>query len=264
MRRLMADNFGVTVGVCTYAAIKTRAVMSHFALEKCPNPKIMVRYQDGDALIGRSRSLIANRFLKDTSDELLMFLDEDVVISTEDATKLMWEAHTLKLPIVGAAYCTKSKDNPGLAIRPLADTDKIEFGKNGAIVEMRSISTGCMVIRREVFHAMITSEKIKYCKHRDRGYYPFFQDVQKEIDGTWEHLSEDWFFTEIARELGFKIYCDTTIKLGHIGAYEYTFDDILETRNGQRKKYDSVTFNLGNRKEPDFSVSDLTGTRPKG
>lgn len=238
------SDFAVTIGVCTYSQVKTRAVMSHFALEACPNPKIQVRYQDGDALIGRSRSILANNFLNKTKDDLLMFLDEDIVISAYDATKLMFEAINLNLPIVGAAYCTKSKENPGLAVRPMG-SGKIEFGKNGKIYEMRSISTGCMVIKREVFEKIIESEKVHFCKHGGKGYYPFFQDKEMFIEGQWEHVSEDWFFTEIARELGFKIWCDTTIKLGHIGQYEYTFDDILEVKNGQRKKYDSAVFNVG-------------------
>lgn len=99
---------------------------------------------------------------------------------------------------------------------------------------------------------MIESEKIHFCKHGDKGYYPFFQDKEMLIDGQWEHISEDWFFTEIARELGFKVWVDTRVKLGHLGEYEFNWDDILETNNGHRKSYDSVNFKIGNSKEEDL------------
>ena len=34
-------------------------------------------------------------------------------------------------------------------------------------------------------------------------------------------MSNDWFFCEKARELGYEVWCDPTIKLGHIGDYDY-------------------------------------------
>ena len=311
------NTFSVTVGCCTYKSVMTRAVYSHFALEKCPDPKITVRYQDGDALIGRSRSILTTNWLEKTTDELFMFLDEDIIISTEDATKLMWEAYQLKLPIVGAAYVTKSKENPGFAVKPLGFT-KLDFGTKGQIYPMEYISTGCMVIRREVFEAMVKSEKIHACKGASGKYYPFFQDKQmfivpqqmfekqtrikalmvncarwitceltkeeifilaenynkkycspeltvKEVfeilesliaSGEWEHLSEDWFFCKLARELGFTVHCDTTIKLGHIGFYEYDWNDVLDVKSGRRIKADAPTFHMnGGLKE------DIQGTK---
>lgn len=209
----------------------------------CPNPKVTVRVLDGDALISRSRSRAATFFLKQTEDDLLMFIDDDVVISTVDATKLMWEAHQLKLSIVGAAYVTKTKVKPGFAIRPLG-SDTLEFGTNGKIHEVRSISTGCMVIRREVLNRLVNENIAPLCKHGTAAYHPFFQHEKMMIDGTWEDISEDWYFCEKARKVGYKVYCDTTIKLGHIGPYEYTWDDIIEVKQGLRKTYDSHTFNV--------------------
>lgn len=173
-----------------------------------------------------------------------MFIDDDIVISAFDATKLMQEAHQLNLPIVGAAYVTKSKKNPGFAIRPLGD-GKVAFGKDGKIYEMRSISTGCMVIRREVLEKFVSEGIAPLCRHGSTGYHPFFQHEKMVIDGVWEDVSEDWYFCEKARKLGFTVHCDTTIRLGHIGAYEYTWDDVIETKNGSRKTYDQHVFNVG-------------------
>ncbi|KKM80817.1 hypothetical protein LCGC14_1335930, partial [marine sediment metagenome] len=40
-----------------------------------------------------------------------------------------------------------------------------------------------------------------------------------------EYVSEDWAFDQRARELGYSIWADPTIKLGHMGNYVYTLKD---------------------------------------
>lgn len=237
------SGFSVTVAVCAHRQIQAQTYENLRALENCPDPKVTVRLVDGDALISRSRSRAATHFLKTTKDDLLMFIDDDIVISPFDATKLMQEAHQLNLPIVGAAYVTKSKTNPGFAIRPLGK-QALEFGTNGKLYEMRSISTGCMVIRREVLNKFINEGIAPLCKHGTTGYHPFFQHQKMMIDDVWEDVSEDWYFCEKARKLGYKVWCDTTIKLGHIGPYEFTWDDMVDVRAGLRKTYASHTFNV--------------------
>lgn len=237
------SDFSVTVAVCAHRDIKAAVWERLWALGNCPNPKVTIRILDGDALISRSRSRAATFFLEKTQDDILMFIDDDVVIDTLDATKLMHEAWQLKLPIVGAAYVTKSKGNPGFAIRPLTNNE-IEFGANGKIHEMRSISTGCMVIRREVLRKFVNENIAPKCVHGGSYYYPFFQHEKMVIDGQWEDVSEDWYFCEKARKLGYSVHCDTTIKLGHIGPYEYTWDDIIEVKNKTRIKHENPIFNI--------------------
>lgn len=238
------STFSVTAAVCSFREVKSQVLPTLFSLRDCPDPKIEIKIQDGDALISRSRSLVAKYFLEKTNNDILMFLDDDVKISPFDATKLMQEAYQLKLPIVGAAYVTKSKKKPGFAIRPLEE-GKLRFGKDGVLTQMRHISTGCICIRREVFVEMVKSKKIPLCKHGHIEYHPFFQHRQMVIDGVYEDMSEDWFFCEMARNLGFEVWLDTTIKLGHIGNYEYNWDDIVEVKNSERKNYDAVDVNVG-------------------
>ncbi len=238
------SGFSVTVAVCAHREIQAKTFDNLRMLGNCPDPKINVRVLDGDALISRSRSRAASHFLKTTEDELLMFIDDDIVISPFDATKLMQEAHSLALPIVGAAYVTKSKTKSGFAIRPV-NSGQMSFGKKGKLYEVQSISTGCMVIRREVLDELINKNVTPLCRHGDTAYYPFFQHQKMIIGDVWEDMSEDWYFCEMARKIGFSVWCDTTIKLGHIGPYEFNWDDVIEVKLGLRKTYDEHDFNIG-------------------
>ncbi len=54
---------------------------------------------------------------------------------------------------------------------------------------------------------------------------PFFQPMLKpEPEGHW-YLGEDFAFCERARQCGFQIMADTSIRLRHYGTYGYTWED---------------------------------------
>ncbi len=46
-----------------------------------------------------------------------------------------------------------------------------------------------------------------------------------------EYVSEDFSFCEKARQIGYKIYAEPSIKLGHQGTYFYTLDDYYKVVN---------------------------------
>ena len=222
--------FSVKIGICAHRGIKLSVFQQLWEICKCPGIDISILPMDGDALISRSRSLVATYFLDKCKEDLLMFIDDDVTITPFDATKLMYLAYEKGLDIVGAGYVTKSKKNPGFAVRPLSMDGKMRFGKHGNLYSMRDVSTGCMVINRKVFKEMVETKAVHDCVHGEKRYYPFFQHREVEVNGVWEDMSEDWFFCHQARSLGFKIWMDSTIKLGHIGDYEYDWDNVAFKR----------------------------------
>lgn len=237
------SEFSVKVGVCAHRGLKLSVFKSLWELCKCPGIKISILPMDGDALISRSRSIVATHFLEKCTEDLLMFIDDDVVITPFDATKIMYLAHEKKLDIVGAAYVTKSKRNPGFAVMPLFNDGNMRFGKHGGLYEMKYISTGCMCISRHVFEKMVETKAIHDCVHQQQRYYPFFQHREMEIDGIWEDMSEDWFFCEQAKRLGFKIWLDSTIRLSHIGDYEYDWDNVAYRH--EQKSTDDLNAHVG-------------------
>ena len=235
----MIEPFKVTLAVCTHRDIKIRAHATLWALKECPNIKVNVIIQEGDALISRSRNKVATHFLKNTQDEMLCFLDDDIEISAFDYTMMMHEVHTNKYPILGAPYALKNSEKSGFAVYPIEEKGTLEFGKSGKIMPVKRVSTGCMIIRREVFEKMIRKEAVHFCE--DSGNYAFFQHREGVVDGKWKELSEDWFFCKNALDMGFQVFLDTRPKLNHFGQFPYNWDWVA--LNGQYKKLDDVKLN---------------------
>lgn len=183
--------FSVKVGVCAHRDIKVATHGKLWALRECPNIDISPIIQDGDALICRSRNRVATHFLKNTDAEFLFFLDDDIVIGTLEATTMMAEAYHNNYEILGAAYPIKSQTKPTMAIMTKDKQGSIQFGKNGSIISVDCVSTGCMLIHRSVLEKMVLQGAVHFCK---QGYYTFFQHREALIGNEWDDMSEDWFF----------------------------------------------------------------------
>jgi hypothetical protein len=195
-------------------------------LKGCQDPKIRVFALEGDALIGRSRSRAATKFYLEKKHDLLMFIDDDIVSSTLDITKLLWSCWKLQPAIVCGAYPLKDMNKKTFAIYTKG-YEKMVFGEGGMLYEIDYGSTGFMAIHGGIFSAMVLQKVVNYCASAEgESLYPFFNsnEIQRE-DGSWIYLSEDWHFCHLAKKLGFKVYVDSTIKLGHIGSYIYTWGD---------------------------------------
>ena len=233
----MPDTFGVSVGVCVHRNITMGAWKTLWSLAKCPNPKVNPLIQEGDALISRSRNKVATHFLQNTQDEMLMFLDDDIEISSIDATRMLWEVHTNRWPILGGLYALKDPEKGGFAFKAKDFEGEFEVGDQGSVIPAKSVSSGCMIIRREVFEKMVKSEKAHWCK---QGYYTFFQHREMLVDGEWDDMSEDWYFTQVARDLGFGVFIDTRPKTKHFGPFPYSWDFVSLMSNGGIPKRDTM------------------------
>ncbi len=63
-------------------------------------------------------------------------------------------------------------------------------------------------------------------------FMPMILPVKPQSPGSDEnrtdthlYLAEDFAFSHRARSAGFKIFADTTIRLGHLGSYGYSWED---------------------------------------
>lgn len=189
--------------------------------------------------LDKSRSYLATKALSDGYDEL-MWIDSDMVFNPDEIEVL--RAHDL--PMVCGLYPMKSKTG-GLASKLLGSCKTLTFGPEGGLTEIRYAATGFLYTKREVYTRIKDKFNLPICTGDDYGdIVPYFYPMIAYDGSSYSYMGEDISFCERARQCGYKIYADTTIRLAHIGKYRYSWEDIPGERPRAR------TF------EVDFSEAD--------
>jgi hypothetical protein len=118
------------------------------------------------------------------------------------------------------------KGDRSLSCHVLSGTEKLVFGQDGGIHEIRHAATGFLCVKAEVYERMQVKLKLPVCNRQfGRPLVPYFQPlVMRDGDEHW-YLAEDYAFSERARQCGFKIHADTTIRLFQYGSYGYSWED---------------------------------------
>jgi len=96
------------------------------------------------------------------------------------------------LDVVGAWYPKKTPTKEGTPI-VLINGKREALNPDGEIHEVYTIPMGCTLFKTEIFR------KIRF---------PWFV--------TTSNLTQDSFFSQLARDAGYKLYCDTSIRCKHI------------------------------------------------
>jgi hypothetical protein len=173
--------------------------------------------------VNRARNSCAAKFLSGDCTHL-MFVDADIRFNPADVVKLV--SHNLN--IVGGIY-------PQKVLPPKMVVNALKNGKSeGDLVEVGTIGTGFMLIKRQVFERMIEAgatpyvDQIGLSEQENANQYDFFQCT---IDSQGRYLTEDWSFCRRWRELGGKIWADTSIGLEHVGTHRFQ-PDMGALKNG--------------------------------
>lgn len=154
------------------------------------------------SLITQGRNLAVEAALE-AKAEWLLFLDSDMVFPADTLSRLL--AHGQ--PIVGATYPRKGWPLHFIGTRldgaPFSPADE-------GLVAAARMPAGCLLIQASVF---------------DRMKRPYFRCGYDEANGSI--LSEDFWFSELVRGLGFPLWCDMTLsrQLGHLGIHRFYLKD---------------------------------------
>lgn len=224
-----------TIVICTWREIDGYLVSSILGLKDHPTVHFKVGIKQGDALVGRARSVAATEFLKDPSlGEVLLLIDSDIVFKTEDAVRIVRDCVKVK-SVVGGFYPIKDDKRPRPALRLIPNT-VIDFrSPPDETIEVIYASTGFMAIHREALAALAST--LPLCANGTvdgvmQYVYPFFPSgayLHKKgtsyVEG-WEFLSEDWYCGQQFRDIGLKIYANPYIMLEHRGVKVYNMSDI--------------------------------------
>ena len=209
--------------------------------------KLTFKLLGNDSLVPRARNLIVSQFLDDPSATHLIFIDADIGFPAEQVFALLDSG----LDVAGAVYPMKKLDwkliaetarsghgnLPAAALSYIVDlVDPEHLSYQGRFLEVKTIGTGFLMIRRQVF--LDIGER--YPELRFNGAelgandalasgncYNFFECL---IDPeTRVYLSEDYGFCRRWRGMGGKIWADAGSRLTHVGGvpFEGNLPDLL-------------------------------------
>lgn len=200
-----------------------------------------------ESLITRARNYIASAFMNSDCTHL-MFIDSDIGFSPQDVLALLHLSHQKDSPydIIGGPYPKKTISwekvkaavDKGAAdtdpnelsnyvgdyvFNPKAGTERIPLGEPCEVLE---IGTGFMMIRRNTF-VKFQEAYPQYWYRPDHirtaefdGSKKIMQFFQAEIDPKSErYLSEDYWFTQKAQEIGLRTWLCPWMSMTHMGSY---------------------------------------------
>lgn len=182
-----------------------------------------VRFLRGSSQVDLARSTMACQALEDGFTET-MWIDADTAFDPDDVDRL--RAHDL--PIVAGLYLQKTQHRPrfvGKFVNP-----NVTFGINGGLLEMVYVGMGFTLIRAEVYRKVAKSLSVCDGGYGGKKVIPYFQPMLANEDilsheGQLTYLSEDYSFCYRAAAAGYEIKADTSVKVGHVGKYVYSWDD---------------------------------------
>ena len=219
------------LGLPVYGGYDPHFVTGLLSLVRRPPCEMRVAPCIGDSLVARARNRLAAEFLRSDCTHLL-FLDTDLIFSVEHVARLVGHGE----PLVAGIYPKKQRELAWV----LNALDEGSPGPDERGLEpVKYAGTGCLLIAREVLVAMIA-------RWPDLVYRP--DELPDEVPddapearawdffscGVWEcprtgrrrYLSEDWYFCQRARDLGYEILADTQVILKHVGQFIFPFDKI--------------------------------------
>lgn len=190
--------------------------MLHFTQEnKIP---CMMSNLAGDSAVGRARNMITRKFLDSDCDKLL-FIDSDLTFSAQHVERLF----NHNLDIVAGLYPKKQQGPVQWVINTLDTPGEVLPDK---LYEVKYVGTGFLMIDRSVFEKMVKGfgSEIAYISdadHKTVEWDFWHMGVYEYPDGYRRWLSEDWWFCQMARDLGIKIWADGHVILKHTGMVQY-------------------------------------------
>lgn len=207
-----------------------------------------------DSLVPRARNRAAAAFLRSDRDYIL-FIDGDIVFDPSHIDGLMESDD----PILAGLYCKKSRE-----VEPCLNTIP-ELGNQpvGGLIEIARAGTGFLRIARHVLEAMKERDvpsssspagdvssvlRPLSSSSTDWRFAPHY--INHGID-EWdffptgvknrEYLSEDWYFCDRARALGFKVMLDSRIQAKHEGITFYPTEEAIERRLAAERQLASAS-----------------------
>ena len=172
--------------------------------------------------------------------DYFMWIDSDMQFPAYGVKRLI-EADK---DVVGGVYFRKDSPHDPLIFDQRDDggfITKYEWPPD-KLFQVKGMGTGFMLIKKKVLDAFtkeVVDECCPECHHKiigkafDLGFNPV----------TGKEMGEDLAFCKRVGKLGFEIWADPTIPLGHLGKKSYGLDDFQEMQKFKRWTKGTYTYN---------------------
>lgn len=203
----MVQDPKLVVGVCSGGTIRVETVASlysnliNLAQQNIP-PNLLFQ-------VGGYKDINCNVLVEDARKQgmtHIMFIDTDMIFPEDGISRLL--SHNKD--IVGGNYNVRldptSGEFSGPTVKMLVDGKPVSMLAEGFPTELfkcYALPLGFMLVKLPVFDKMLR---------------PYFET---HVDNNNKHTTEDIDFCQKANEAGFELWCDPTIRIGHIGSYTY-------------------------------------------
>ena len=209
--------------------------------KECILNKIKITFQlMKSSLVTQGRNLCASAFMNSDA-EYMLFIDSDVEFTTRSVMRLMKSPHDVSLIPYPIKQKTDAKFRKDFETRPDDDINTmghlfpIEIPNTKDIrpvdgyIEVIKGPTGMMMIKKSVFDKLKEHYKELVIKQKtlmngeliDRpNYYNFFDTYWSPSKKTY--MGEDFYFCQLWRAIGGKIFALCDEEISHIGEYKYT------------------------------------------
>jgi len=228
----------VGIGICSYGEQVHASYMVSFIrdLISFKTPFTVLPYT-ADSLVQRGRNTIANICMSHPNLTHLLFVDADISFSAGAIQKLI----DADKDIIGGGYPIKQMyperlkealdkgcDHKNVLYYGTRNVVQIKPGTTIRVtnlnepVEVDFLGTGFILIKREVLEKMREAlPEMQYNNPEPKGRYTAYFHCTIEHE---TYLSEDYYFTNKAKELGFKVWLHPGVFLVHHGQFRYQGD----------------------------------------
>ena len=206
------------------------------SLRKLESDGILVYRKYGFSAIDQGRCVMAQQAI-DQDYEHIFWIDSDVGFNPSDVYRIINTSIREKLPFITATYSVKGW--PALTTKFHDKIDEVILGEGGNLYEIEYGATGFMYTHVSVYDDIKDRYKLTPVNIWGGQYkvHAWFLPMIIEDD----YVGEDFAFCYRSRMSGITIYCDTTIRLSHIGKYSYSWEFLNEQIKSEVK---SINFKV--------------------
>ena len=207
--------------------------------------------RESGALIPLSRNRGAEKSV-DANAKFLLFIDSDMVFEDDSLIRLIKQDRDI---ISGLAVSRAAPFTPVAKMRKPNGDYEVKSGLDeGRLLEVDGVGAAFLLVKTHVFKALPQpyfaipainqrqdyEQLIREVESLRKSYAEAPEMMRSRLDAIIKThnakpknralVGEDYYFCELARDRGFKIYVDTSVHIGHIGETAFTLDHYLDYR----------------------------------